>query len=240
MSKESIVADIGSDALVTRLETHWGSYNGQPTTVEINGKTFTGLPSVYSPAAPQTKCMANAVKPAPGARVLDMGCGSGVLGIFALDRGASSVVFADINPAALANTRENVERHGVADRTTVVESDLFAAVAGQQFDFIVFNSPFLYSKTDLVEALGAESNLFRPGVPPPDSFFDVGYALLSRFFSQVRNHLAPGGILQIGFSNLGNGEALARLLDEHKLSIESTHTETTGIIEWRALRLIAA
>ncbi|MDX2088269.1 MAG: methyltransferase, partial [Kofleriaceae bacterium] len=138
MSKDSIVADIGADALVSRLETHWQSYNNEPTTVEINGKTFTGLPSVYSPAAPMTKCMVNALNPPPGARVLDMGCGSGVLGIFALERGASSVVFADINPAALANTRENVARHGVADRSTIVESDLFAAVQGQQFDFIIF------------------------------------------------------------------------------------------------------
>ncbi|MDX2091780.1 MAG: hypothetical protein SFX73_28220, partial [Kofleriaceae bacterium] len=127
-----------------------------------------------------------------------------------------------------------------ADRSTIVESDLFAAVQGQQFDFIIFNSPFLYSETDLVEALGAESNLFRPGVPPPDTFFDVGYALLSRFFSQVRDHLAPGGRLQISFANLGNGAALARLLDENKLVIESTQQEVTGMIEWRALRLIAA
>ncbi|MDX2091914.1 MAG: methyltransferase [Kofleriaceae bacterium] len=238
MSKSSIVADIGADALVSRLETHWQSYTNEPTTVEINGKTFTGLPSVYSPAAPLTKCVANSVSPPPGARGLDMGCGSGVLGIFALERGASSMVFADINPAALANARENITRHGVADRATVVESDLFSALGDERFDYIVFNSPFLYSKTDLVEALGAESNLFRPGVPPPSSFFDVGYKLLNRFFSQVRDHLAPDGVLQMAFSNIGNSEELARLLEEYKFTIESTHTEVTGMIEWRSLRLI--
>lgn len=236
MTKHLIVADVGADALVARLETHWQSYSNEPVTVEIAGKSFVGLPSVYSPAAPLTACMANAVSPPRGGRVLDMGCGSGVLGIFALERGAERVVFADINPAAVANTQENVTRHGFASRATIVQSDLFAAVDGV-FDLIIFNSPFLYASTDVAEALGAESNLFRPGVPPPESFFDVGYKLLTRFFSQAGSHLAPGGSLQLAFSNIGNSEALSGILDEHGFAIESVHTEMTGAIEWRALRV---
>jgi ribosomal protein L11 methyltransferase len=49
-----------------------------------------------------------------GARVIDFGCGSGILAIAAAKLGASGVLAVDIDPQALLATRDNAERNGVA------------------------------------------------------------------------------------------------------------------------------
>ena len=54
-----------------------------------------------------------------GARVLDFGCGSGILAIAALALGAREAVGVDNDPQALTATRDNAERNRVADRLTV-------------------------------------------------------------------------------------------------------------------------
>ena len=51
-----------------------------------------------------------------GRRVIDYGCGSGILGIAALKLGAAEVIAVDHDPQALAATRENARRNGVAER----------------------------------------------------------------------------------------------------------------------------
>ena len=69
-------------------------------------------------------------------RVLDVGSGSGILGIAALALGAGSVVAVDHDPQALLSTRENAAANGVEDRLALF-ADL-AEVEGR-FDVIVAN-----------------------------------------------------------------------------------------------------
>ncbi len=66
----------------------------------------------------------------PGARVLDYGCGSGVLGLAAAKLGAGRVECFDIDAQALIATAANAERNGVAGRLRVVthEEELTARV----------------------------------------------------------------------------------------------------------------
>ena len=52
--------------------------------------------------------------PLAGRRVIDYGCGSGILGIAALKLGAVHVTAIDLDPQALLATRENAERNGVS------------------------------------------------------------------------------------------------------------------------------
>jgi ribosomal protein L11 methyltransferase len=72
-----------------------------------------------------------------GERVLDVGCGSGVLGVVAAVAGAASVVGVDIEQRAIDAALANAQRNGVADRTTFSTTPV-AEVDGQ-FDLVVAN-----------------------------------------------------------------------------------------------------
>ena len=58
-----------------------------------------------------------------GDRVADLGSGSGVLSIAAVKLGASHVFAMEIDHDSIANSHENLERNGVADRVTIFEGD---------------------------------------------------------------------------------------------------------------------
>ena len=58
-----------------------------------------------------------------GLKVIDYGCGSGILGVAALKLGAASVIGVDIDPQALTASRENAERNRVAGRLSLLAVD---------------------------------------------------------------------------------------------------------------------
>jgi ribosomal protein L11 methyltransferase len=60
----------------------------------------------------------------PGDRVLDVGCGSGVLSITAARLGAGAILATDIDPIAVAATEENCQRNGVVDLVTARQGSL--------------------------------------------------------------------------------------------------------------------
>lgn len=63
---------------------------------------------------------------APGSRVADLGSGSGVLAIAAAKLGAARVVAIEMDPDAIGNATENVERNGVDQAVTVLQGDAAA------------------------------------------------------------------------------------------------------------------
>lgn len=73
----------------------------------------------------------------PGQRVLDVGCGSGVLSVAAAALGAGSVTAIDIDPVAVSVTSANAQLNGVADRITA--SDRPAAAVLGRFDVVLAN-----------------------------------------------------------------------------------------------------
>lgn len=81
----------------------------------------------------------------PGERWLDMGCGTGVVGLALAARGCD-VVCADVDPACVRNARANAALLGLD--LEVVESDLFAALGGRRFDRVVYNVPFWPGEPD--------------------------------------------------------------------------------------------
>jgi ribosomal protein L11 methyltransferase len=73
-------------------------------------------------------------------RVLDYGCGSGILAIAALLLGAQSAMAVDIDLQALTATRANATRNDCADRlATGLPAELLPATARETFDVIVAN-----------------------------------------------------------------------------------------------------
>lgn len=76
----------------------------------------------------------------PGARVLDLGCGSGILSIAAAKLGAARVLALDIDPMAVRVTQENAADNGVADRITAGEGSLETVLtSARRFDLLVAN-----------------------------------------------------------------------------------------------------
>lgn len=70
-------------------------------------------------------------------RVLDVGCGSGILSVIAAKLGATRVVAIDIDPNAIAATNRNVERNGVRDHVVVLEQQLHEL--SEPFDVVIAN-----------------------------------------------------------------------------------------------------
>jgi ribosomal protein L3 glutamine methyltransferase len=88
-------------------------------------------------------------------RVLDLCTGNGSLAVLAaLAWPEVHVDAADLSADALTVARLNVERHGLADRITLLQGDGLEAVAGKRYDLILCNPP--YVNTDSMAALPAE------------------------------------------------------------------------------------
>ncbi len=70
--------------------------------------------------------------------VLDVGCGSGILGIAAAKLGAKLCYLTDIDPVAVASAKHNAARNGVEGKTVVTEADLIGDAAVKA-DLLVAN-----------------------------------------------------------------------------------------------------
>ena len=109
--------------------------------VELRLETTPGL---FSPRAVDkgTLAMLSCVTFAPDDKVLDLGCGYGVIGLVAARLGRPERVFLlDKDPAAVAAASANLAANGVAD-AHVVLSDGFRAFTETGFDKILSNPPY--------------------------------------------------------------------------------------------------
>jgi release factor glutamine methyltransferase len=125
----------------------------------------------------------------PAGRVLDMGCGSGVLGLtLAAERPDWDVLLADVSPAALELARENAARLEIAN-VGFQESDLFSTIGGT-FAGIVANLPYV-PESDRPEL--SREVMHDPGL----ALFGGadGLEVIRRFIPAARERLAPGGWL---------------------------------------------
>jgi ribosomal protein L11 methyltransferase len=94
---------------------------------------------------------------APVTRVLDVGCGSGVLAVVAALLGAAEVVAVDVDPEAVTATGANAAANGVADRVRACSSPV--AELDEPYDLVVGN---IGGRT-LFDLAGDLVRLTRPG-----------------------------------------------------------------------------
>ena len=73
-----------------------------------------------------------------GKRVLDMGCGTGILSIMAAKAGAKEIVGIDIDEWAFNNAMENMKNNGI-DQVTIRIGDAALLAEEQPFDIILAN-----------------------------------------------------------------------------------------------------
>jgi arsenite methyltransferase len=101
---------------------------------------------------------------ARGETVLDVGCGEGLIGFGALERGAGHVVFSDISQDLLDFCRETAESLGLADRSSFVRAaaDDLAGVADESVDVVTTRSVLIYV-ADKTRAFEEFKRVLRPG-----------------------------------------------------------------------------
>ena len=88
---------------------------------------------------PTTQALLRWIEAEPGERVLDVGCGSGVLGIAALALGARRAVGLDLDADAIANADENRRHNRVGGRMDLVRGSTACLADGARFDRVLAN-----------------------------------------------------------------------------------------------------
>jgi release factor glutamine methyltransferase len=165
-------------------------------------------PGVY-PAQRDTWLLADVLRgelldgPEPSRAVLELCSGAGALALVAAGMPGSEVTAVDVSRRALFATLVNALRQ--RRRVRVRRGDLTAPVAGERFDLVVANPPYVPARCGDLPTRGV-ARAFDGG---PD-----GRAVLDRVCDEAPTVLAPGGRLLIVHSAVnGVTETLRRLRD---------------------------
>ncbi len=130
-------------------------------------------------------------------RILDLCCGSACIGIVcAAEFVDAEVVVSDISADAIAVAESNITRHELSDQVRAVESDLFASLAGERFDLIVSNPPYVDS-----EDLAAMPAEFQAEPEIALGSGADGLDFTRRLLSEASDHLTDNGLLIVEVGN---------------------------------------
>jgi|LSQX01.1.fsa_nt_gb ribosomal protein L11 methyltransferase len=113
-----------------------------------------------------------------GVKVLDIGCGSGILGITALKLGAKTCVGVDFDNNAIKTARENAKINGVKDKIVFKEGNLLDVVSGK-YDVIVAN----IVADAIIELSKATADYLNP-----DGIF-IASGIIRQRYDEVKAHL---------------------------------------------------
>ncbi|MGD9484902.1 HemK2/MTQ2 family protein methyltransferase [Streptomyces sp. TRM70308] len=155
-------------------------------------------PGVYAPQADSwllRQALADAAL-APGARVLDLCTGTGVLGLAALRMGAGEVLAVDSARRAVLTARCNAWLRRLP--LSVRRGDLERAVAGRRFDVVLANPPYVPSPGPHRAAPGTPAGSWNGGVD--------GRTVLDRLCDRAPELLVRGGTLLVVHSEVSRPE----------------------------------
>ncbi len=159
---------------------------------------------VYAPSD-DTFLLLSAIDLQGDERVLELGTGSGIIGIHCARAGAV-VTATDISRGAVANTRHNAGLNGLD--ISIIQTDLFSGLNGC-FDVIIFNPPYLSGED--AEKLGAEDRRQLVGGV-------TGSEISIEFLNEAKDFLAPDGAIYL----LVSSETASTIL-EHARKHYSIH-----------------
>tara|TARA_A100001391_G_scaffold165649_2_gene125595 strand:+ start:6041 stop:6862 length:822 start_codon:yes stop_codon:yes gene_type:complete len=189
---------------------------------EFYGRRFVVTAATLIPR-PDTETLVEAALetlPDGPARVVDLGTGTGAVGIsLALERRDWRVTLTDASAAALAVARDNAEALGAA--VTLVRGDWLKALAGP-FDLIVSNPPYVDPDDHHLEQGDVR---FEPRSAL--AAHDRGLADLRVIAAQARERLTDGGWLMLEHGH-DQGGLVRRLLAEHGFQDVTTRGDLGG------------
>ena len=138
-----------------------------------------------------------------GKKICDMGCGPGIVGLYALHNGAERVVQADINPSAVENAKENNTLQGFGEnQIKTYQSNCFDNIPKDTFDIIVFNMPYHCDKIKIDD-------------PLKYAFYDPAFVSIKKFLKQAREYSHKKTQIFIAFSNKGETELLESVFEKN-------------------------
>jgi release factor glutamine methyltransferase len=178
-------------------------------TVEFCGNTFVIDKRAMVPR-PETEelvelLIAKCELPNANLEILDVGTGSGVIGLSLAAKFAEAKVCAtDVSEDALALAQENAARLGL-ERVRFQKNDLLESLP-ERFDLIAANLPYI--------SMQDRHQLAREVLHDPEMALFAGPngdELVRRLIEQAPSHLKPGGLLALEIG-LGQGEGLCDFL----------------------------
>jgi len=161
---------------------------------------------VIIPRSPMGELILNGFEPwlgnRPVRRILDLCTGSGCIAIACAKIFSQATVDAvDISKDALSVAAQNIQLHACQNQVNLIHADLFEGCAGQQYDIIISNPP--YVDTDEMEALPLEFH-FEPSLALEAG--SDGLMVVKRILKEASYYLSSSGLL---FVEVGNAmEAL--------------------------------
>ena len=202
--------------------------DGEPIAYIVGSREFFGLPFRVAPGVliprPDTELIVELAleRLPPAGRLLDMGTGSGAIAVACAHTRKDAIVTAlDLSEEALAIARGNAAANGAAVR--FLRSDWFAAIAGEQFELIASNPPYIAAG----DAHLAQGDLrFEPAGALTDGA--DGLSALRAIIDGAPGHLVAGGwlLLEHGYDQAA---AVRTLLDARGLLEVQSWRDLAGI-----------
>jgi ribosomal protein L3 glutamine methyltransferase len=174
------------------------------------GRRFTVRPGVFIPRSALGLLLDDVlpvIRWSTPPRALELGCGTGALGIsIAIRVPQAQVDLVDVDALAVEVTATNIARHNVADRARTAVSDMYAGVdPTARYDLIVANLPYVpadrIGRTNREIDAEPQAAVYRP---------DDGLDLIRIALDESALHLADNGVLflEVGVSNQAGVDAL--------------------------------
>jgi len=136
--------------------------------------------------------------------LMEIGIGTGVISLILLkQQKVTKVIGTDINPYAVACSKENIERFGYENQVDIVQADMFPPTPIEKIDILFFNPPWrpLKKREDVA---GEEEQEKDDELTLLDlSVYDVDQQLLKRYLLNAQYYVKEDGHVYLLLSNLG-------------------------------------